>query len=143
MKCLKCEDSVLADEGDSFYKCPLCNRRFRRKTDGSLVERWLGPVSAVLYAVIFDRSPKSRASEISEGLYQSVIPNGKSMFRRFTYDQIQYLIKEIEGELSNPTQNVKDILGCVGSESDLREFLSLVVKQLKDKFRSYSAFKNG
>jgi hypothetical protein len=47
--------------------------------------------------------------------------------------QLQYLIDEIESEISHPTQKVKDILKCAGSESDLREYLSLVAKELKDK----------
>jgi hypothetical protein len=123
-------------EGDTFFSCPECNRRFRMHGDGSLVERWLGPISIVLYPVIFSRSPQSRASEISEGLYQSALPNGKRMFRRLTWDELQYLIDEIEEELSHPSQKVRDILKCTGSESDLREYLGLVVKDLKAKINS-------
>jgi hypothetical protein len=143
MKCLKCECSELCDEGDSFYRCPECNRRFRLHGGRELVERWLGPISLVLYSVIFTRSPQLRASEIAEGLYQSALPNGKGMFRKFTWAQLQYLVDEIESEISNPTQKVKDILKCAGSESDLREYLRLVAKELKDKINSNSTIQHG
>lgn len=125
----------LEDKGDNFFTCPECNRRFHLKEDGTLTERWLGPISMVLYPVIFTSSPQSRASEIADSLYQSTIPDGKSLFRSFTFEQIQYLVNEIEIELAQPTQKVKDILGCTGSESDLREYLLLVVEQLKDKMQ--------
>jgi hypothetical protein len=136
MKCLKCEYIEVIDEGDNFFSCPECNRRFRMHGDGSLVERWLGPISLVLYPVIFSRSPQSRASEISEGLYQSALPNGKRMFRSFTWAELQFVIDEIEDELSHPSQKVRDIHKCIGSESDLREYLGLVAKDLKAKINS-------
>jgi hypothetical protein len=135
MKCIKCESVELVDNGDDFFACPDCNRRFHLKEDGTLTERWLGPISMVLYPVIFTLTPQSRASEIAESLYQSTIPDGKSLFRSFTSEQIQYIVNEIEIELAQPTQKVKDILGCNGSESDLREYLSLVAEQLKDKMQ--------
>jgi hypothetical protein len=125
----------LVDNGNNFFTCPDCNRRFHLKEDGTLTERWLGPISMVLYPVIFTSSPQSRASDIADSLYQSMIPNGKSLFRSFTLEQIEYLVNEVETELAHPTQKVKDILDCKGSESDLREYLSLVVEQLKDKMQ--------
>src|SRR5690606_28032076 len=139
MNCLKCIHVSLHDDGDSFYSCPECNRRFRMNEGGSLVERWLGPISLVLYAVIFTRSPQARAGEIAEGLYQSALPDGKRMFRSFTWEEIDYLIDEIESELSHPTQKVRNIHGCKGSESDLREYLGLVVSELKNKIASKPA----
>lgn len=138
MKCIKCESVELVDNGDNFFTCPECNRRFHLKEDGTLTERWLGPISMVLYPVIFSSSPQSRASDIADSLYQSMIPDGKSLFRSFTTEQIEYLVNEVENELANPTQKVKDILQCTGSESDLREYLSLVVGQLKDKMQLIS-----
>lgn len=138
MKCVNCDCLELVDNGNNFFACPECNRRFHLKEDGALTERWLGPISMVLYPVIFTLSPQSRATDIAENLYQSMIPNGKSLFRRFTSEQIQYLVNELENELTQPTQKVKDILGCAGSESDLREYLSLVVEQLKDKMQLIS-----
>lgn len=131
------------DEGDNFYSCPKCYRSYRMQDDGSLVERWLGPISLVLYAVIFTRSPQARASEIAEGLYQSALPDGNRMFRSFTWAELHYLIDEIEGELSHPTQMVKEILECAGSESDLREYLGLVAKELKYKISSKTTIQNG
>jgi hypothetical protein len=64
------------------------------------------------------------------------------MFRSFTWAELQYLIDEIESEISHPAQKVKDILGCAGSESELREYLSLVAKKLKDKINSNSTIQH-
>lgn len=103
----------------------------------------MGPISLVLYPVIFTRSPQTKAEEVAEGLYRSVIPNGERMFREFTIDEIEYLISEIKNELANPTQKVKHILDCAGSESDLRDYLSIVVAKLEVLLNSNQVIRKG
>jgi len=130
LKCIKCLDEIVIPDDDGFYRCEKCERRYKLSDTGKLVERWLGPISIVLYPVIFTKSPQNKAEGVAQGLYESILPNGKRMFRELTLDQIEYLISEINNEISNPTQNVKDILRCVASETDLREYLAIVVKKL-------------
>ncbi len=62
--------------------------------------RWLHPISLVLYGILFDGKLKERARSLLEAAQQP--PNQPEETRR--------MIDEIELELTQPTQKVRDIL---------------------------------
>jgi len=120
------------DETESL-SCPGCGRYFRSTPDGKVVEKWLGPLSIVLYPVIFENRPQKVANRIADELYASSDPGAHSMFRPFSRDQLWQMISEIRIELEHPTQNVRDILDLRANETDLREYLDLVADRLSLK----------
>ena len=120
------------DEAE-FVSCPGCGRYFRSTPDGKVVEKWLGPLSIVLYPVIFENRPQKEANRIADELYAASEPGAHSMFRPFSRDQLWKMISEIRIELEHPTQNVRDILDLRGDETDLREYLGLVADRLSLK----------
>lgn len=131
MKCPKCNNFDLKSTNDGFYCCICCNRNFNLRSDGQLVDRWGSPLSIVLYPVIFEKFPQSKAEAIALDLYQSISPQKNGGFREFTREEIVFLLSEIKEELASPTQEVKKILNCIGSEQSLREYLGAVALKLE------------
>lgn len=122
--CLRCETVKLIVLHDSskeitFYECPNCSRHFAQKLGQGLCDRWLSPISLVLYGVIFERQPQDAYQRIAE------------LFLKQRADDIPFFIEEITQELQKPTQNVCDILGLQQNEQDVRAFLQLVVDYWK------------
>jgi hypothetical protein len=102
-----------------FHECPRCGRAFAERTDGTLVERWPGPLSVALYSVIFDPRPQDpeRVAAVASGL------------GHLDTDRIA---AEIRLELGHPTQPVAEIVGPMrAGEDDLREFLRLLADELE------------
>ena len=133
MNCPRCDNIRLEQlPGDEarFVSCPDCGRVFRVTSDGELVEKWLGPRSLVLYPVLSEDHPQKEASRIADELFASSEPGKRSVFRRFSREQLRQVISEIRLELERPTQNVRDILHLRAKETDLREYLALVADHL-------------
>jgi hypothetical protein len=128
--CLRCKDSELEVLSDSspeitFYACPTCGRHYAKQPGESLHDRWLSPLSGVLYGVIFGLKPQKRAKEMAEHFYQG---------REFCTEEWLkvYVLGDIQSELEHPKQKVKEILeGMRASEEDLREYLRLFAEELK------------
>lgn len=123
--CLRCETTQLAALRESndeitFYECPSCRRHFAQKPGRGLCDRWLSPISLVLYGVQFERKPQEH--------YQGV---AQSLLHDRSREQIAWMVEEIEHELRRPTQQVRDILSLPHDEEDLRQFLRLVVDYWK------------
>ncbi|MCH1921383.1 hypothetical protein L9G15_18325 [Shewanella sp. A3A] len=137
MQCIRCDNITLNTDAEPFYRCPVCCLQFRLHTNGKLVERWLGPISTVLYPVQYESLPQSKAAEIAEQLYQATYGHAKTPFRRFTPEQLTYLIQELELELNSPAQQVADILTSRASEAELRAYMAQLVIQLKHKIAAY------
>jgi hypothetical protein len=83
----------------------------------------------VLYAVQFNKQPQAVAVELAGNLRTG------TGFRKFSDTELQKILLEIRAELQHPTQEVRDILDCEASESDLREFLALVADRLDTLLR--------
>jgi hypothetical protein len=133
MFCLRCGEVKLEPMSIGeveFMTCPRCGRRFRVTADGTLVERWLGPLSIVLYPVISDKLPQQEAERIANELYAASQPGKRSIFKSFSREQLHQILAEVRMELEHPAQNVRDILDLRGDEKDLREYLTSVVKRL-------------
>lgn len=117
MLCLRCECSELEvtdpmRDGIEFFQCPACDRQYARRLHGSLTFRWLHPISLPLYCVLSDRNCLEMAPQVATQLSQ-----GRSA------EQIEVLVKEIELELEEPTQRVREILENPQTEEDCRDFL--------------------
>ena len=125
--CLRC-DVPLSPTGQAdslrFHQCPRCGRAFTEQADGTLVERWLGPLSVALYGVIFDPRPQApeRVRAVADGL---------------GHLDGDHIAAEIRLELAHPTQPVGEIVGPMrAGEDDLREFLRLLADELERRATS-------
>ena len=123
--CLRCETTqltVLPESSDqiTFYECPSCHRNFAQEPGRGLCDRWPSPISLVLYGIQFEPKPQAN--------YQRV---AQSLLHEKSREEIAWLAEEIEHELREPTQQVRDILSLPQDEEDLRSFLRLVVDYWK------------
>lgn len=69
--CLRCETVKLrvipkSTQEITFYECPSCSRHFAQKLGQGLCDRWLSPISLVLYGIIFERYPQDAYQRIAE-----------------------------------------------------------------------------
>lgn len=131
LKCLRCSDVALtplphSDGGTAFYGCPRCDRQFALAPGKALVERWLGPLSIVLYGVIFESEPQTKAA----GTVRVMSSQHNVAF-------LARLESEIRLELESPTQQVRDILDLKATEENLREYLTIVADGLAAEVRPY------
>jgi hypothetical protein len=115
--CLRCDNVALepreAAPSIEFFQCPNCQRRYARAEGGELTERWMGPLSLVLYGVLFDQHPAERAAQVARQLLDQRSPA-----------DLRLMVQEIREELARPKQRVRDILpGMPAGETELREFL--------------------
>lgn len=122
--CLRCETVKLrvipqSTQEITFYECPSCSRHFAQKLGHGLCDRWLSPISLVLYGIISERYPQDAYQRIAEQFLEQRVGD------------IPSLIEEIAQELQKPTQNVCDIFDLQQNEQDVRAFLQLVVDYWK------------
>ena len=103
-----------------FFECPTCGRHFAQKPGQGMTFRWLHPISLVLYPVIFSASPAAEAERVAAQFAE-----------QWTREQVDLTIREIRLELEEPTQRVRDIVGCHASEAELRGYLRLVAAHLE------------
>lgn len=103
-----------------FFDCPACGQHFARKPGRGLTYRWLHPISLALYPVIFSALPAAEADRVAAQFVE-----------QWTPEQVDLAIREIRLELAEPTQRVRDILGCRASEAELREYLRLFAEYLE------------
>jgi len=122
--CLRCPQRLRPTgraEPITFLECPGCGRRYAQQDGGPLTERWLGPISAALYGVIFNEHPQHPecVRRQADGL---------------DHLDADVLVREIRLELAEPSQPVHEILpGMQATESDLREYLRLLADELESR----------
>ncbi len=126
LTCPRCRtvglETLDASPGITFYRCPGCSRQYARTPGAGLVDRWLSPVSLALYGVIFESDAIPHAPRIAQDLTRERDPAS-----------LAALAREIQLELDEPTQQVRDILPMAApkTEEHLRAFLQAVVDQLR------------
>jgi hypothetical protein len=98
----------------AFYECPACGRQYCLQPGKQLTFRWLHPISLPLYGVIFEDTPTERAEA-----------DAKLFVKQKPPAYLRTMVEEIRLELRDPTQQVRDIVGCTASELNVREFLRL------------------
>lgn len=123
--CLRCDSrplTALAESNDqiTFYQCPSCLRQYAQQPGRTLCDRWLSPLSRVLYGVQFEQHPQAGAERVARSLVQQQKPK-----------EIARMISEIEAELQEPRQQVRDILNMPQAEEEVRAFLRRVVENLQ------------
>lgn len=135
-KCLRCNDQSLRLLSDStaeitFYECPQCGRHYAKKPGEELHDRWLSPISLVLYLVIFHRDPREHIDRIAD-----------LFIKQRNRDELSTIVHEIDWELKEPTQCVSEILDLVHAPSEeiVREFLRGVSVRLKKHLRKSQEF---
>jgi hypothetical protein len=125
--CLRCKDVELdllpeSSPRITFYACSNCNRHYAKQPEESLHDRWLSPLSIVLYPVIFVPKPQLHAQKAAEGFFH----HGD-----YSEEWLKRVLSDIENELETPTQKVREILELEATEEDLREYLELFRRELK------------
>ncbi len=123
--CLRCRTVVLEQAGRSpaegrFFECPACRRPYALHAGGRLTFRWLHPIALMLYPVMFEAEPATRAASVAARAGKEQTP-----------EQLQETAREIRLELAEPTQQVRDILDCRASEEQLRGYLRALADHLE------------
>ena len=111
--CLRCTGVDLVPAGPlvpeiEFFDCPACHRRYAGKPGQSLTFRWLHPISLVLY----ERLYPSKCWEFEKSGWPSKPP-----------EVLLRMVEEIELEIAQPTQQVRDILDNPQTEEQCRQYL--------------------
>ena len=127
LTCPRCpEVTLLRSPGSTaeitFLECPSCQRWYAKKPGAPLTYRWGHPVTLALYSVIFDRDPVPQAKSIARGFLET---RGREVVAR--------MADEIEFELNQPTQRVRDALDSVATEEKCREFLKAFVSFVRSR----------
>jgi len=126
MKCYRCHSELKLTNPDDprdieFYICLGCNFRYSRKIGQEIHDAWMTPLTYILYAVLFDAEPTSRAQAVADGLKNNPKVN-LDLIRGFILD-----------ELEDPKQKVSEILNfAYPDEVKLREFMRLVYKYTEE-----------
>ena len=102
-----------ADDG-SYFECPSCRRQYARAESGSLNYY---PVSIPLYCVLFSKDPVADAPRVANFLAE-----------QSSAAKLAAMTREIELELEQPTQQVRDLADGAHSEETCRQFLAEVAK---------------
>jgi hypothetical protein len=133
---LRCDDTVLRLLPESsreikFYRCPTCGWNYAKGQGESLHDRWLSPISLVLYLVTSTKDPRERIDQIAD-----------QFIEQRNRDELSTLVREIDRELEEPTQRVTEILDFAHSPSEeiVREFLGGVSLRLKEHLRKPQKF---
>jgi len=125
MFCLRCRNAGLrrlpdSSPGMDFFDCPVCARQYARAAGKGLTFRWLHPISLALHPVLFFPEPQGAEAKSARALKEDRTP-----------EQIVAMADEIDLELKQPTQQVRDIIGNAASEEKCRAFLVGVVRALR------------
>ena len=128
--CPRCDNGVLlpqqdSPEGVTFYRCDQCDWQFTQGTGESVHDRWLSPLSIVLYSQIFEPNPETTAEKNARLIVEQ------------NAELIPTILEEIERELQSPTQQVSEILDLVfKDETKLRSHLRELAKHLRSAIQA-------
>lgn len=124
--CFRCNERlVLTEEHEeiTFYYCEPCKRAYAKKLGKSLTDRWLSPISIVLYGLIFE------TGKIPDEVIERILKR----IEHLTTEQLKLIADDIEDELQTPKQRLVDMLDLHGTEEDTRDFLQRFVQRLKSE----------
>jgi hypothetical protein len=107
----------------TFFECPSCHRQYARDKSGTLTFRWPHPISLALNCVLFSENPIAEAPRVAKLLASK--PSSLA---------VDAMAGEIELELEQPTQDVRNIVNNPQSEEVCRQFLADVARQLREQF---------
>lgn len=100
LKCYRCE-GVLEKLPESvpkvaFFECLTCGWHFAKVPGKNLHDRWLSPLSIVLYSIIYAKDPSEHSESIADSISQR--------------EDADLIIREIDQEIAHPKQKVSEIL---------------------------------
>jgi hypothetical protein len=128
-QCPRCQDTRLTvlpqqTEDLSSLQCPRCERQWMLRAADLLTERWLGPLSLLLYPIVYSSEP---LDDIERAVSHLVTAEG------WPLQKLQWAVNEAELELAEPCQQVSKILNFTDEPSEelVREYLRRVIEQLK------------
>lgn len=105
--------------GIKFFACTDCGAGYAKKPGQELHDRWLMPLSVVLYPVIFDREPHLKAKAVA-----------KSLIEQQNTDLLK-LKEHILQEIKTPKQMISQIHDfAYPDEEELRKYLAAVYEHL-------------
>jgi len=120
MDCIRCKNILnRTDEGVvTFYACSSCNAQYHLKENGDLCDRWGAPISLVLYGVIFEKHPETKAQAIAAD------------FKARDDLGLDKIVDDIKAELNSPRQKISSILNFeYPNEDKLRLFLKRFIDE--------------
>ncbi len=124
--CFRCNnDLVITDEHNTitFYKCDICKRGYAKSAGKSLTDRWLSPISIVIYDIIYVKQKVS--DKIVEG-------NAMRFLKRLDKEKMEALIEDIDDEINNPKQKLVDMLDLKGTTEEIaRDYLRRLSIEIK------------
>jgi hypothetical protein len=123
-KCIRCSETLAKAPDRSpeieFYSCERCRSHYAKKPGQALHDRWLMPLSLVLYPVLFDKEPRAKAASVAKSLLEN-----KEI-------DIATLKEHILAEIEAPKQKVSQILDfAYPDEEALRKYLVEVHRSLE------------
>lgn len=142
MQCLRCGEALReldGPEGIRFFRCAPCKRDYALRPGGNLVDRWLSPISLVLYPIIYSTRPQDDVERVVRMLRTPCEEDRDDLDEESEEDhraKVATIVSDIRAELARPTQRVRDILELqsdeqVVTEADVREFLREVADRLE------------
>ncbi|WP_019668337.1 hypothetical protein [Eudoraea adriatica] len=122
--CFRCNKPLYLTEkleDISFYNCASCKRNYAKEPGKDLTDRWMSPLSIVLYDIIYNK----------ERISDETIEIVADRINTYETKQIEAIIDDINEELVNPKQKLIAILDLHGTEENARDYLKRLVKRLK------------
>jgi hypothetical protein len=126
--CPRCRSTELAlspqrSEDVSFLECPRCGRQYQLRSEDLLTERWMGPLSLLLYPIALSTQP---LEDVERAVHHLVD------IEEWPESRLTAAMTEAELELRSPSQRVSKILDLFShaSEEEVREYLRRMVEQL-------------
>lgn len=115
-QCFRCKSKLeISEEYDEivFYLCKPCNRYYAKSEDGSLVDRWLSPLSLALYGIIFEK----------EWISDETLQRQCHHLLKMDSNRIELILNDIDEELRSPKQLVSKMLDLHCTEEQARDYL--------------------
>ena len=119
--CIRC-GNFLDKQSSEFYRCVNCKRDYTKTRNNIIVDKWLSPISLVLYGIIFE------TSKIPDQTINFQI----AQLEKFSKEEISIIINDIQEELDNPKQNVVEILDLNCGEENVRDYLQRLLVKIKE-----------
>ena len=131
-RCRSVELSLLpqGSEDVSFFECSSCGRQYQLRDRTLLTERWMGPLSLLLYPIALASQP---LDDVERVVHHLVVAEG------WPTKKLEWALDEAELELRSPSQQVSKILDLFSEATEeevrtyLRELTALLRKRLADQ----------
>lgn len=145
-RCLRCPSTELLleqqHESVAFYCCPRCSWPYAKAAGKTLTDRWMTPLSILLYPAMRMRIPRDGEApgppDMLSSDPQSAARYAAAGIRSYTEDEIRIFIDAIHDELSRPKQQLLHMhdFHFNTTEEHLREYLRALGSLLEEKLKA-------